>query len=92
MAVYLLHFDPPYKHARHYIGYTDNLIRRLDEHRKGNGARLVQVALDAGHTFRVARIWPDAGRDIERRIKRCKDADHFCPICNPLTAENNGQW
>ena len=32
--VYLLHFDQPYQHARHYIGSTMDLERRLPEHRR----------------------------------------------------------
>jgi hypothetical protein len=39
-TVYLLHFDRPYKHARHYLGWTANLQARLDSHRAGHGARI----------------------------------------------------
>jgi predicted GIY-YIG superfamily endonuclease len=36
--VYLLHFDQPYKHARHYVGWTArNVKRRLAEHEAGRG-------------------------------------------------------
>lgn len=31
-TIYLLHFSKPYKHARHYIGYTDDLDKRLARH------------------------------------------------------------
>ena len=33
--VYLLHFDQPYKHARHYLGYTVNVDQRLAMHAAG---------------------------------------------------------
>ena len=36
--VYLLHFERSYRHARHYIGFTQNLEQRLEEHRAGRGS------------------------------------------------------
>ncbi len=37
-AVYVLHFDPPLQHARHYVGWTDHedVASRLEEHLKGH--------------------------------------------------------
>lgn len=32
--VYLIHFDQMYQHTRHYIGSTNDLERRLQEHRR----------------------------------------------------------
>jgi predicted GIY-YIG superfamily endonuclease len=32
--VYLLHFEQPYQHTRHYIGSTNDLERRLQEHQR----------------------------------------------------------
>lgn len=31
-TVYLLHFERPVRHAQHYLGFTENLERRLSEH------------------------------------------------------------
>jgi hypothetical protein len=31
MAVYILHIDPPYQHAKHYIGYTVRPIKERVE-------------------------------------------------------------
>jgi site-specific DNA-cytosine methylase len=31
-TVYLLHFDRPYKHARHYLGWAESLDARLAVH------------------------------------------------------------
>jgi hypothetical protein len=31
-TVYLLHFDRPYRHARHYLGWAEDLDNRLAEH------------------------------------------------------------
>jgi predicted GIY-YIG superfamily endonuclease len=85
-VVYLLHFERPYKHARHYVGYTDDLDRRLAEHRSGSGARLLAVIAEAGIGWTLARTWP-GGRDLERAIKRAGHTPRLCPICNP-----GGAW
>ena len=79
--VYLLHFDTPYKHARHYLGSTDNLDVRLKAHRNGTGARLVEVVVGAGITFTLARVW-EGDRILERRLKNQHNAPRLCPICN----------
>jgi hypothetical protein len=81
-TVYVLHLDPPYKHARHYTGYAEpgNLQSRLTAHAAGTGARLMQVITEAGGTFRLARTWP-GGRTRERELKNRHDAPRLCPIC-----------
>lgn len=81
MTVYLLHFDKPYKHAQHYIGYTDNLVWRLHLHFIGRGARLLEVVHDAGIGWTLARTW-EGDRHLERRLKDRHGAARFCPICN----------
>lgn len=79
-TVYLLHFDQPYKHARHYIGWTSDLDARLAEHRDGHGARLMEVVRNAGIGFELACIWTgDRGR--ERQLKRMGGASRRCPKC-----------
>jgi predicted GIY-YIG superfamily endonuclease len=81
-VVYLIHFDQPYKHARHYLGYTTDLGARLDAHKRGEGARLMEVITEAGIGWRVARLWiGDCDRRLERRLKRRKNAPRLCPIC-----------
>lgn len=79
-TVYLLHFSRSYRHARHYIGYTDNLEERLARHRAGNGARLIEVITKIGITFEVVRIW-SGKRKLERRLKNNKNSKFLCPIC-----------
>jgi hypothetical protein len=82
-TVYILHLDPPYKHARHYTGYAEpgNLRARLAAHAAGTGARLMQVVKEAGGTFQLARTWP-GGRARERELKDRHDAPRLCPICS----------
>jgi len=36
--IYLLHFDRSYRHARHYLGYTEDIEARLAAHRAGRGS------------------------------------------------------
>lgn len=81
--VYLLHFDKPYKHARHYLGYTRRLEQRLEYHRRGHGARLMAAATSAGVTFVVARTWPKADRTFERQLHNRKNNPQLCPVCTP---------
>ncbi|HEY4690009.1 MAG TPA: GIY-YIG nuclease family protein [Anaerolineae bacterium] len=81
-TVYLLHFSRPYKHARHYMGSASNLEARLQHHRAGSGARLIQVILEAGLDFVVSRTWP-GDKQAERRLKNQKNSPRLCPICNP---------
>ena len=38
-VIYLLHFETPYRHARHYTGWTaGDLDARLKQHERGTGA------------------------------------------------------
>jgi predicted GIY-YIG superfamily endonuclease len=80
-TIYLIHFDTPYKHARHYTGWTTDLDARLQAHREGRGSRLMEVITKAGITWRLARTWP-GGRDRERAIKNRHEAPRLCPECS----------
>jgi predicted GIY-YIG superfamily endonuclease len=80
MTVYLLHFDRRYAHAGHYIGSTDNLERRIYQHRKGRGARLMEVITQAGIDFTVSRTW-EGDRKKERQLKNRGGASRLCPLC-----------
>jgi predicted GIY-YIG superfamily endonuclease len=79
-TVYLIHFDRPYHHARHYLGYTDDLAARLERHLAGNGGRLLQVIRAAGIGYRVVKTW-EGDRTLERRLKDRKASPRLCPIC-----------
>lgn len=80
-GVYLLHFTRRYRHAGHYTGWAADVARRLDEHRAGRGARLVEVVTAAGVPWQLARVWPGADRAKERRLKRSGGASRYCPVC-----------
>ena len=68
MTVYVLHFEPPYKHAKHY---------------NGDGSPLVKAAKAKGREIILAHVFegPLADRNFERRLKRRKDVCQWCPIC-----------
>ena len=86
-AQYLLHFERPYKHARHYLGFAEDLERRLELHRAGRGARLVEVVVAAGIGFRLVRTW-EGDRTLERILKNRHNAPaRLCPLCR---AERRG--
>jgi hypothetical protein len=62
-TIYLLCFvyeqgrHTPYRHAGHYMSWTQDLDARIEAHRAGKGARLIQVITAAGLGFVVARTW-----------------------------------
>ena len=103
MAVYLLHFDQAIPHGQqagtqHYLGFAHDVAMRVGEHRCGKGARLTQVFAERGISFEIARVWPDAGRDLERKLrpaahrrvaagmgKRWHSPKRLCPICRRMT-------
>ena len=79
-TVYLIHFDLPYRHARHYLGWTRDLSARLSDHASGRGARLMAVVTAAGIGWDVVRTW-NGTRSDERRLKRRGGRARLCPIC-----------
>ncbi|WP_205669112.1 hypothetical protein [Amycolatopsis suaedae] len=79
-TVYLLHFDQPYKHARHYLGWAADLNQRLMQHQQGHGARLLAVIRQHGITWTLARTWSGT-RTRERQIKQQGGASRVCPHC-----------
>lgn len=98
-GVYLLHFSPPFKHAKHYLGYADDIYRRLYKHEFGKSdAKLVKAATNAGVTILIARVWQDKDRSFERHLKGrklLKDGSRthhkgslkkHCPICQKENA------
>ncbi len=82
MVIYLLHIHPPYKHARHYLGITQDLDARLRLHQDGQGARLTQVCIENGHKLELVRTW-DGSRNDERRLKNQENGQNLGPLCNP---------
>lgn len=88
-VVYLIHFETPIHHARHYMGWTNDLDKRLEDHRIGNGSasKLMAEVARLGINWSVVRTWPMTTRLDERRLKARHEGPKFCPICNG-TEEN----
>lgn len=80
-GVYLICFDRPYKHARHYLGWAKNIAQRVREHQNGTGARLLAVLREAEIGWQVVRVWPGETRTLEARFKATHDRVSLCPIC-----------
>jgi hypothetical protein len=53
---------------------------------RGKGARLTQVAFDAGCTLLLVRVWADADRKTERKLKN-RHSPRLCPICTGLPVQ-----
>ena len=83
-VVYLLHFERPLHHAQHYLGWTNDLDARIEQHRLGIREKCVITAVFAEHgiPFVVARTWPGP-LALEKALKRRKNSRLLCPICNP---------
>lgn len=84
MTLYLLHIEPPYKQAKHYLGFTpdEDPARRVAEHLSGGckASPLIKAALKAGHTVTHVRTM-EGSRTDERRIKNKRNTPRLCPCC-----------
>lgn len=81
--VYLIHLDQKLAHAGHYLGFCEDNdpARRIARHKAGNGSRLLRAANAAGIDYAVVRVWQDADRNFERKLKNRKNTPQLCPIC-----------
>jgi hypothetical protein len=88
MVVYLLHLDPPYKHAAHYLGSTDDLQRRLSQHGGTHGSPLLLAQKQAGGSWHLVRTWA-GGKQKESWLKS-NNGKRYCPECtsHPLPGLN----
>ena len=89
--VYLIHFNEPYLHAKHYLGSTENLHLRLSAHAIGEGANLMKVIREAGITWRLTRVW-QGDRTLERTLKDRKETPALCPACFGEAAYERGRY
>ena len=81
-TVYLLHFARPFKHAGHYLGWSEDVPRRLAEHGTPEGSALMRAVAGAGIGWELVRIW--RGRQkLERALKRAHGSGWYCPLCRP---------
>lgn len=81
--IYVLHFDPPYAHAKHYVGFAEQPDKRIQEQLTSTGRRpspLVRAAVASGARVLVVACFRGT-RDEERRLKDGGTACRFCPLC-----------
>lgn len=80
--LYLIHLDPPFKHAAHYLGYTSraDVEDRVAEHRAGRGANMLRHAVASGSSLTIARVWMGKTRKNERSLKG-RSLRPLCPHC-----------
>lgn len=80
--IYILHIDPPLAHARHYVGWTKDadVTRRVNEHLKQTGSKLIAAALAAGRKITLAGTI-EGDRALERQLKNRGSAASYCPLC-----------
>jgi|ERR1043166_1145738 predicted GIY-YIG superfamily endonuclease len=84
-SVYVIHFDPPHKHAKHYTGIVLNVQERFTEHSNGTGGKLTKVAVENGtklllHTIKSGLSFYDA-HALEIKLKKRHKASGYCPTC-----------
>jgi hypothetical protein len=80
-TVDVLHFEPAYRHARHYIGWTTGAVdARLQTHLEGRGSPLIRAAAAVGVDVQLVATYPGS-RALERRLKRWHKTGQFCPTC-----------
>lgn len=88
-TIYLLHFDAPFSHAKHYTGWARHLEARIRHHRNGtSGAKLMDALHAAGIGFQVAKT-EYGTRTRERQLKQ-HGATRRCPICQSAPAAQEG--
>lgn len=85
--LFLLHFEPAYQHAGHYLGYAKG-TGRVGEYAKRVAAGkvhaphpLVERALLQGSEITVAAIFYGDNRDERRRLRRQGGLSRHCPVC-----------
>jgi len=80
-GVYLIHASKKLSHAQHYIGYSDNIIKRFKSHKNGTGSKLCKAFNENNIEFQLVKIWPNENRTFERKLKNQKNTPRICPIC-----------
>jgi len=58
-TVYVLHFDPAYRHARHYVAWTaGDVDAHPAAHLQGAGSPLIGAAVAAGVSIQLVATFP----------------------------------
>lgn len=85
--LYLLHFEPAYQHARHYLGYAVGTGRgrsyaKAQAEGVALGAHELVMAAQANMVeIRVADVLVGEGRATQRAMRPSHNLARHCPIC-----------
>lgn len=87
-AVYLIHYEVPYRGKSHYVGSTETplLMKRLHRHARGHGSHFTKHAGSVNERLLLAKVWFGNDRRLEADIKRAGRYPAQCPICLRATA------
>lgn len=91
--IYILHFDTPLAHARHYTGCCENLLARLTRHANGAGSRLTRELVAQGIEWRLGGLMQTSKRQmriLERRLKDHAHSNRYCEVCSELPLKFQG--
>ena len=88
--IYVLHFAEPINAygAQHYVGMTQDVTMRMQNHINGVHSTYVHNAVKRGIPFELVQWWrvPD-GEDAHVKEKRAKHIAKFlCPHCSPAVS------
>lgn len=83
-GLYLLHFERPFHHAQHYLGWARHREERIQAHLEGDSdaSRLMRAVHEAG--IKVTWVqFLDGGKSTERKIKNRGTLKKTCLMCRP---------
>lgn len=80
-GVYLLHFTKPLGRAKHYIGWSPDIDKRVSRHKTGKGAKFTASAVRNGAELLLVRIWQGGDRRLEWVLKNSGAHSDLCPLC-----------
>jgi predicted GIY-YIG superfamily endonuclease len=87
--VYLIHFSEKYYHAQHYLGFSKDVEKRFEEHKKGLASGLTRAVIQKGIEIILVRTWNGDG-STEKLLKKQKNNPRFCPTCQNQRKEKQG--
>lgn len=66
--------------SQHYLGWTNDLDHRLNQHFTSRGSSFLAFALQCGVGMRLVKTWSGI-RHLEAKMKRLKNNRRLCPVC-----------
>ncbi len=79
--IFRVHMARALHGARHYLGFSTDVPRRVKRHKAGRGAPLLGEATRRGIPWRVVRTWRKKDGYFEQELKRGHALARLCPMC-----------